>query len=98
MEIMNSAYQFQWYKCNASVQKSLMLIIRRSQSYTGIEAPFFETNLSTFTSVSGWVLVGDPTATHLLMLSDCEDCGLLHHPDECPAPLMEVDRISYSQK
>lgn len=98
MEIMNSAYQFQWYKCNASVQKSLLLIIRRSQSYTGIEAPFFETNLSTFTSVSGWVLMGDPTATHLFILSDCEDCGFLHHLDERPAPLMQVFSLSYRHK
>lgn len=52
IEIMNSAYHFDWYKCNVNIQKSLMLIIRRTQYYTGIEAPFFETNLSTFMSVS----------------------------------------------
>lgn len=48
---MHSAYHFEWYKCNVNVQKSLLLVIHRSQYYTGINAPFFETNLSTFTSV-----------------------------------------------
>lgn len=52
LEIMNSAYQFEWYKCDVNIQKSLIMMIRRTQNTTGIEVPFFETNLSTFMSVS----------------------------------------------
>lgn len=52
LEILESVYNFQWYKCNVKVQRSLLMVIRCSQSGSGLKVPFFVANLGTFMAVS----------------------------------------------
>jgi hypothetical protein len=50
--VTNTAYNFEWYKCDVKVRKMILMMMIRGQRKTAIEVPFFEASLETFGSVS----------------------------------------------
>lgn len=47
-----SAYDFEWYKCNAKVRKMIIIIMMQTQKKSAVDVPFFEASIETFGSVS----------------------------------------------
>lgn len=52
VKVSEAAYNFHWYKCNAKVRKTILMIMRRSQRKVNVKCPFFEVSLETFAWVS----------------------------------------------
>jgi len=48
----DSAYNFEWYKCDTKSRKAVLLLIMRAQKKISITVPFFEASLETFVGVN----------------------------------------------
>jgi gustatory receptor len=57
LKISEAAYNFHWYKCNAKVRKTILMIMRRSQRKVNVKCPFFEVSLETFAWVSFCLII-----------------------------------------
>lgn len=53
-KIQESAYNFQWYRCDNRIRKLIQIMMIRAQKKTAVDVPFFQTSLETFGSVSNF--------------------------------------------
>ena len=51
LSVQAAAYQVKWYKCDAKIKKTLLLVMVRSGKSSGIDVPFIQVSMETFTTI-----------------------------------------------
>lgn len=49
--IKQAAYQTDWYKCNEKIKKTLLLLMLRAGKPSGIDVPFIQVSMETFSTI-----------------------------------------------